>query len=408
MPFETAVTPFTGDANVGDFMENVWLAFARDDCKWAGNQAPSPDGSGSTDVKIWTHRVSRGGSPVAELSPYTPEAPYVFFETREEYLAIFTGSGIDPTKASYNQPGNPANYINHSAVVDDGGGLSYVGGNNIKCAWVNDLIGTYQAYWLFSDDEGRYVHCVVKVKAREYRHFHVGLLEPLHPDLDPESFYVTGHFWDSLNNRFTTRSDEADGDREHNPYATHHRLPFSLCNEGSGTSTLPQSQYTGSWWYIPGLNAHDWYLPRTGEDLTTTTVEGAPEKDDGGSPVNEGEPLPSAFGLCEPSGHGNSLGRALFSLDRTFTANTNSLIPIFVAAAVDFASLTRKGVVAQVPDVFRINMRDYAPEQEITVGADTYVVFPLINDDAANILDGEGYSAYEGLAYKKIDNGPVA
>jgi hypothetical protein len=52
--------------------------------------------------------------------------------------------------------------------------------------------------------------------------------------------------------------------------------------------------------------------------------------------------------------------------------------------------------------MFRINMRDYSPGEEITVGSDTYVVFPVINDDAANALTGEGYSGYEGWAYKKI------
>ena len=113
------------------------------------------------------------------------------------------------------------------------------------------------------------------------------------------------------------------------------------------------------------------------------------------------------FGLCNVSGNPDGLGVNLYNSDRTFTSNATPLIPIYVGANIDFAGDIRMGVVAQVPDVFRINMRNLAPEQELVVGSDTYTVFPLINDDATNVLAGEGYSAWEGLAYKKIDNGPV-
>ena len=93
MPYATATTPFTGDNDLNDFMQNVWIPFARDDCKWADNQAPttSPEGN-----RYWTHRVDRGGSPIAPLSPFTPKAPYIFFEVSDDgrHMAHYTGSGI--------------------------------------------------------------------------------------------------------------------------------------------------------------------------------------------------------------------------------------------------------------------------------------------------------------------------
>ena len=58
--------------------------------------------------------------------------------------------------------------------------------------------------------------------------------------------------------------------------------------------------------------------------------------------------------------------------------------------------------VAQVPDLFRVNMSSLDPEQEISIGSDTYVVFPMTNKDSQNTLDNEGYTGFEGLAYKKI------
>jgi hypothetical protein len=77
-------------------------------------------------------------------------------------------------------------------------------------------------------------------------------------------------------------------------------------------------------------------------------------------------------------------------------------MPIYTLLCSDFASDIRWAPVGQVPDVFRVNMRNLTPEQEISVGSDIYTVFPMINKDSANTLANEGYSGYEGLAYKKI------
>lgn len=403
MPYATATTPFTGDNDISDFMANVWLPFARDDCKWVDNQAPSPNGIGTSTSKVWTHRVARGGSPVAVTSPYTPQAPYVFYEPYNNHMFIYTGTGIDVTKNSWNQPGNPNNYWNQAGVVDDGAGLSYVNGRGI---WINDIIGTFQKYWLFSDAEGRYIHCVIQPRAREYRHFHIGLLTPLHPDLDPESFYVTGHFWDSLYSRFTASDTETDNQAEHAPYelgrGPGHRIPFAPSADGAESFGLPRPEWVGTWYNMPGLNAHDWYVGKERDQSFLTASDYVAANKGDGSPIGEGVAVPSALGISDTSYYGRHLGACLFAADKTFTSNTNSLIPILVSARVSFASLNRQGVVGQVPDVYRINMRDYAPGEEIAVGSDTYVVFPVINDDAANCLDGEGYSGYEGLAYKKI------
>lgn len=415
MPYETGITPFTGDNDIADFMANVWLPFARDDCKWADNQAPSPNGIGTTSNEVWTHRVARSGSPTAVSSPYTPKPPYVFFKTQNNHLAICTGTGVDVASVWHDQPGQPSNWFDFSAIVDDGSGLSYVGQADIGCPWINDIIGTFQKYWMFSDELGRYVHCVIQVGAREYRHFHVGLFNPLHPDVSEDSFYVTGHFWDSLYSRYTSDVNETDNQNEHNPYSSRHRLPFAPNSEGETTFFLPRAEFKGARHYIPGLDPNwDWYIPvNSSKRYTGESGSGSGLSKDTANPLSPAQSpalnhkytdyWPSgAMGYSQVSGYGNGMGRLLFSADRTYTSNTNSLIPIYVSVAATFSGLTRQGVVCQVPDIYRINIRDYSPGEEITVGTDTYVVFPLINKDAANILDGEGYSGYEGLAYKKI------
>lgn len=397
MPYATGTTPFTGDNDITDFMTNVYVPFARDDCKWSDNQAPVS----SPANRFWLHRVERGGSPIATLSPFTPKPPYIFFETNGYQMAHYTGSGIDTTLDSHNQPGNPNNYWDLAGLqaAADLSTYTYINGRGIL---TQNLVGTFQKYWLFSNETGDYIHCVIQPRAREYRHFHIGLLTPMHPELPEGSFYITGHFWDSLYANLTsdTGADQRNF-QEHQPYITGnrdpgHRIAFHQQAEGAESFGLPKTDWVGTLLYIPGYTTETWFRPTESDLLTTARGSIAANR------ASPDQTDPGPYGVCNLNGYGNGLGATLWAADKTFTSNTNSLVPIFAAVNVSFASLNRFGVVAQIPDMYRVNMRDYSPGEEIAVGSDTYVVFPVINDDAANALTGEGYSGYEGWAYKKI------
>jgi hypothetical protein len=419
MPFETGTTPFTGDNNFADFMTNVYIPFARDDVLWSDNQAPilSPEVA-APEGEFWLSRVQRVGSPSAEASPYTTQAPYVFWRTdvTGEHVMTFTGFGVDDTQECFDQPNNPMNCPAAQASPQLGDfevyKIDYGPGSSVapsRCIVSNEMTGTYDKYWLFADTDGRYVHCVIKQSNRQYRHFHVGLITPLHPDLDPESFYVTGQFWDQLGaSQLTTdpNSIVPTVNGEHAPYDTTHRHPFgnsSFGNELDNSSQL-RMQLGGNWLYMPGLVQHSpevvWFKTTPSDALTWFDRTGDNVRKHIGDVNNATGAV--EFGCAEITGFGGGLGEILFSADRTFTSNAVPLIPIYVGANVTFASIPRMGVVGQIPDVFRINMANLAAEEEITVGTDTYVVFPLINKDSANVLANEGYSGYEGLAYKKI------
>ena len=60
MPFVTKVTPFTGAGNMRDFMRDEYVPFARAECKWVDNQAPSPGKGGAGFEEFWMTRQARG------------------------------------------------------------------------------------------------------------------------------------------------------------------------------------------------------------------------------------------------------------------------------------------------------------------------------------------------------------
>jgi hypothetical protein len=65
-----------------------------------------------------------------------------------------------------------------------------------------------------------------------------------------------------------------------------------------------------------------------------------------------------------------------------------------------FDGIYRYTPIGEFPDVFRVNMKGFTPAQAITLGSDTYRVFPVVNSDTVNTVLGDEYSGYEGYAYR--------
>jgi hypothetical protein len=429
MPFETATTPFTGDNDIEDFLTNVYVPFARDDCKWSDNLAPSGRAV-APEAEVYLCRQERGGSPLGPTtSPITTKPPYMFLRTTTDgnHLYHFSGTGVhgidvaatSPLEEAFDQPGNPMNNPQSSSYTAPGAGVTISG---MRCLFTNDLQGTFDKYWLFSNETGDYLHCVIKQSNRQYRHFHVGLLTPLHPDLSADSFYMTAHFWEQLDPTGISGGRSATTpptNGEHDPYGYNDgtRRPFWNWNSGNETDAggAIRMQAGGTWIYIPGLIPYspsntadgnlEWFKCAAVDEITWQEETGDNVRKSFGSVNNADDSV--TFGIAQMTGGPDGMGTVLYAADQTFTSNAVPLIPFYVGVNNDFASDIRLGIVAQVPDVYRINMRDIDAEQEITIGSDTYVCFPMINKDSANVVAGEGYSAYEGYAYKKIDTGAV-
>ena len=412
MPYRNgAAWPGPGDDDIADFVVDVLQPFLTD-AKGSGGlgwiaQNPAGGAGGAGTHPNYQRLFSRGGIG-------TEAPPFFSVQTTAKTLYMFPSSGINTAQEPYDQPGNPMCQPPDALFSDPGAGLGL-----LRCQAMTTMVGPYDNYWLFGGPTGEYVHCVIKVSARQYRHFHVGMLTPLHTDLHADTFYMTNHRWDSLEpDNFSITSDATQWN-EHKPYQLH-ILPFRNHDDIN-------TGFTGGYWgdarsagmivYSPlyGTENYDWWLMcgvENNPDISDGGVHGRIRNSGGnfntasaivksvGDVNNANDAV--LFGAGWVSGYDKTIGTTLFSSDPTFTTDGVALIPIYVLLCSDFSSDLRWAPVGQVPDVFRVNMKNLDAEQEISVGSDTYIVFPMMNKDSANTLENEGYSGYEGLAYKKI------
>lgn len=425
MPFRSETGGFTGNGNMGDFIDQIVETFLTD-AKGSGGlgwtshaHTGSPARSKGTSPNFEFY-FSRGalGSPT--------QVPIWCMQTASRTLYIYSGNSINTLQESFDQPGNPVNEPPADPPGDRTSGTIY----SDRCLGITSAPGSYDGYWVFGGPAAEYCHVVLKVSARHYRHFHVGMLTSLSADLHPDTFYVTGHRWGWLSpdNLKFYNADTNTVSKEHNPYEMQHIVPFGNNND-ENTAIGVDGRSRGMWVYSPnyGTEGYDWWL-MTGDPQDSgtsgggsgTSVYGQWQNTDQPSNVRSVAPMTKSigdvnantavespqtdvrFGTGWVSGYGDAFGAVPFACEPTFTSDGVPLVPIYVGLHSDFESALRWSPVGQVPDVFRVNMKSLDAEQEITIGSDTYVVFPLINKDANNTVAGEGYSGYEGLAYKKI------
>ncbi len=402
----TPTWPGAGDDDMADFVVDVLEPFLTD-AKGSGglgwiSQVPDSGAGGGGSHPNYQRMYSRGS--IGSEAP-----PFLSLQTTLKTLFMFSNDGVDTTQQPYDQPGNPMNQPVDASFADP---TSF---HSLRCLAMTTMVGPYDDFWLFGGPTGEYCHVVIKVADRQYRHFHVGMLSALHPDLDADSFYVTNHRWARLNpDQLSGGLSPAQWD-EHRPYDTHHHLPFRN-NDNNNTAFSGDLRSCGMWVYSPnyGTEGYDWWLMMGTVSLASSTnIPGRAYNTSGNPPNNPAATQKSVgdvnnandavlFGNGAVTGYDKSLGVTLFAADPTFTTDGVAAIPIYVMLCSDFESEIRWAPVAQVPDVYRVNMATLDAEQEITIGSDVYTVFPMINKDSQNVLEFEGYSGYEGLAYKKI------
>ncbi len=97
---------------------------------------------------------------------------------------------------------------------------------------------------------------------------------------------------------------------------------------------------------------------------------------------------------------GSGLGSLLTSMNASLISNARAIIPCYVACNVEIDSLNHVAPIGQIPDIFGVNMKGFSPEDELTIGSDTYVLLPIVNSDTVLTAQDEEYSGYEGYAIR--------
>lgn len=370
----------TGGArnSIGDWLLNDWLPFAQTH-GFVANQAPTPGTPPSNDV--WTWQGSVG----------TPAPPYLYMHAENLNLFVFTGDGstgtgpaIDTGQEVFDQPGNPSNGIQSGGFT--AGGHETVPERN-RCIQINKPGGgSITGSFMFSPATDEYLHSVIQLSTREFRHFSVGHIDVDDSTALSEAWFVLGH-----------HLNQAAADID-SPYAISHKHYNNIRVASPVTSATTDDARRYGYLRIPGLPTYDWWFlsAQNANNIGGWTSFSKPVGD-----VNESAGEVTA-GQASILGGGNSFGsRLLFHCELPLMALESPLIPYRVVVNVPIIDGVKGmwGRIGTLPGVFRTSMRGYSPNQQITVAGSNYRVYPLSNDDTASTNVDEEYTGWEGLAY---------
>jgi len=325
------------------------------------------------DVSIGTKEYEVFLAPPSGAS----NVPYMNFHTRDARIFLFPSTGFSGTEPAYDQPGCPTTQPDDPA----GGpvGPSWETSDRHECQWVNVMgAGPYLDHHIFAPNDGRYCYVAVQCATRKWRHFWFGSFNKYHANLTGGEFCF-GLFWDQS----LSTIDK--------PYNSAHCLPGESANNSveamqGGVFRCPS---------IRSVSSISWY--NLTNKSTFTDEYSSVQPGTGFSQVNNATQT-IGRGIC--TGRGASLGTLFFRMDQSPLSNLISFFPFILFGQVDFDGDIRYCAIGEVPDVFRINMKNFTPGALITVGSDDYRVFPVVNSDVINTLADQEYSGYEGYAYK--------
>lgn len=218
--------------------------------------------------------------------------------------------------------------------------------------------GPFASYFFFEQDaDPHYVHVVVQTSTGIYRHFGWGEIDKFGTWTGGEYAYGHAHFFAGA--------------------------------KQSGNSTLLDGLFTGTSQARRAATIHMEGLPGQGGSekwgqIWDRTDIASP--DDSGSNAKarvkggyKGGLITRAFGNVGPAG------------------STSGFIPQYPISVWH-----RNGsdilLLGWMPDVRGMNMRNFAPEQEIVIGSDTWVVFP----ESQKSSSGNDRTENAGIAYKKV------
>lgn len=215
-------------------------------------------------------------------------------------------------------------------------------------------------YHFFESDV--YLHCAVEISSGVWRHFGAGTLTKRGDWTGGE--YVYGHVHVSGNLTSTTNTTLMDGLFNSTTDAVK-RQAATLHVEG-----LPGEAGSSKWGNIWGNKSFTTAEPTDDAGNAKVTIQGG----------YKAGPIAQHFGFL-PAG------------------STSGLVPMYQFALFYLeAASTRAYLLGYMPDVRGVNIANFAAAQEVSIGSDTWVVFP----DSQKSTSGTNASFNRGVAYKKV------
>lgn len=226
--------------------------------------------------------------------------------------------------------------------------------------------GAFTSYHFFEQDSGpAYIHIVVQSSTDTYKHFGWG-------DLDKQGDwtggeYCYGHYQDSLTNQSATATDSY--------------MLFDGINNLSSTTTGRRSATM----HVEGLTGQGgsdkWGTIRGTAATASTHVDG------------NGNTLAHLLGGFR----GGPVARAWGGFQGS---NEIGFIPMYPINAWHFDDPNnRLRLLGTMADVRGVHIKNFSPGQEVTVGGDTWVLFPSGKRTSDNVANR---TYFQGIAYKKV------
>lgn len=232
-------------------------------------------------------------------------------------------------------------------------------------------------FWCFADGTANYAHVVVRVDATRYVHFGFGILDKFGDWTGGE--YCYGHYdnVDSFRSNGSQRGDFLsyllDGRSTY-----HNNQTVSIVTESDLLNSMPTMRIVAG--QFPGSIVSDWAVVAGARHPFNTDVG-----DDRG-----GNQRSRCFGGYRDgttaSAFGGFNGRSVDGIVPMYQ------IPVFyTTASTGLAGTTF--YLGSMPDVRGINIAYFAPGETITIGGETWTVFPV---EPKGTVSG----SYNGVAYR--------
>jgi len=224
-------------------------------------------------------------------------------------------------------------------------------------------------YWLFEYDDGTvyYINIVLEVRQGEYRHIGFGMLEKF----GDWGGHAGGEYLYGCRNESGYNSGDSC-------------FGLDSGNTGSsteGTDSAASIRVGGSY---PGKELSDWATVTSSKTLYTNSKDRANVQRSGVlGGVRKG-----AF----PAVYGQFTGYPGFTGVIPMTA-----IELFM---IDYTNGRTRFLGAQ-KDIRFLSIANFSAAEEVVIGSDTWVMFPILKKGTLMAADAQGDSGYAGFAYRK-------